>query len=175
MTTSIDSNFKEKSTQHTLYYCFIGKPNRMKYDVYKEIRITDDYSIFDFISKGRRGNIPKRIEFMPTEIDGIFNLAFGDVDENGGIDDYSITDNGDRNKILATVAYTVDIYLSKYPERWVYFRGSTEERTRLYRMAIGINIEELSSKFKIYAEQKDGMVPFHKNIEIIGLLVKKIV
>jgi hypothetical protein len=147
----------------------------MKYDIYKEIRVTDDYSIFDFISTGKRGSIPKRIEFMPTEVDGFFNLAFGDVDENGEIDDYSISDNGDRNKILATVAYTVDIYLSKYPERWVYFRGSTEERTRLYRMAIGLNIDELSLKYNIYIEQKDGIVPFQKDIEIIGLLVKKIV
>ena len=41
-------------------------------------------------------------------------------------------------------------------------------------MAVGINFEELSLKFKVYAEQRDGIVPFQKNIEVIGLLVKKI-
>ena len=145
----------------------------MKYEVYTEIKITDDFSIFDFFSVGRKGLIPKRIEFMPTEISDIVNLAFGDIDESGEIDDYSISDNGDRNKILATVAFATEIYLNKYPERWVYFKGSTQERTRLYRMAIGLNFEELKSRFDIYAEQPDGIVLFEKNIEIQGLLIKK--
>lgn len=145
----------------------------MKYPVYKELKITDDYSIFEFVSFGAAGKIPKRIEFIPTESPDFFNLAFGDIDERGEIDDYSISNNGDRNKILATVAYTVEIYLNKYPDRWVYFRGSTEERTRLYRMAVGINLEELSLKFEIYAEQDNDIVPFKKNIEVLGLLIKK--
>lgn len=145
----------------------------MKYEIYNEIKVTDDYSIFDFVSVGRNGNIPKRIEFMPTEIPSFYNLAFGDIDENGEIDDYSISDNGDRNKILATVAYAVDIYVTRYPDRWVYFRGSTLERTRLYRMAIGINLDELLLKFDIYAEQKGGIVKFQRNIEAEGLLVRK--
>ncbi len=145
----------------------------MKYEVYKEIKITDDLSIFDFISTGVKGNIPKRIEFMPTEVSNFVNLAFGDIDENGAINDYSISDNGDRNKILATVAYAVEIYLNRYPERWVYFKGSTEERTRLYRMAVGLNLEELLLKYEIYGEQQQGIIPFQKNAEVLGLLVKK--
>lgn len=145
----------------------------MKYEVYKDINITDDYSIFDFVSAGRNGNVPKRIEFTPTDIPGFFNLAFGDIDENGEIDDYSITNNGDRNKVLATVAYAVEIYVNNYPDRWVYFKGSTLERTRLYRMAIGLNLEELSLKFEIYAEQNEGIVEFQRNTEATGLLVKK--
>lgn len=87
---------------------------------------------------------------MPTEIDGIYNLAFGDIIENGEIDDYCITDNGDRNKILATVFDVVNTYTARYPERMIYFRGSTIERTRLYRIAIGLNLEELSRVFDIY-------------------------
>ena len=143
-----------------------------QYDVYNELRITDDYSVFDFASVGRYGSIPKRIEFMPTEIDNYYNLAFGDIDEHGNIDDYSISDNGDRNKILATIAYAIEIYLNKYPGRWIYFKGSTQERTRLYRMAIGLNLEDLLLKFQIFAEQRDGIVPFQKNIEVLGILVK---
>ena len=145
----------------------------MKHEVYSGLRINDNYSIFDFISVGKNGNIPKRIEIMPTEINQYYNLAFGDIDEDGNINDYSISDNGDRNKVLATVAYTVDIYLNKYPERWVYFRGSTEERKRLYRMAVSLNLEELLLKFDIFAEQKYGFTPFQKNIEVLGILVKK--
>lgn len=145
----------------------------MKYEFYDHIKITDDLSIFDFFSIGKNGRIPKRIEFMPTEIPDIVNLAFGDINEDGEIDDYSISDNGDRNKILATVAFAADVYLNKYPEKWIYFKGSTDERTRLYRMAIGLNFEELAMKFDFYAEQADGIIPFRKNIEVKGILVKK--
>jgi len=60
-----------------------------------------------------------------------------------------------------------------YPERSIYFKGSTEERTRLYRMAIGINMGELSLKYDIYAEQNSSFVPFQRNIEVFGLLIKK--
>lgn len=145
----------------------------MKYEVYQGIKITDDYSIFLFLSIGQNGNIPKRIEFMPTEIPGVFNLSFGDVGANGEIDDAKVSDNGDRNKVLATVAFAVEIYLNKYPDRWVYFSGSTRERTRLYRMAVGLNLKELATKFEIYAEQQDGIVPFQTNMEILGLIVRK--
>jgi hypothetical protein len=110
---------------------------------------------------------------MPSEISGFFNLAFGDVGNNDEIDDAKVSDNGDRNKILATVAFVVEIYLNKYPERWVYFRGNTRERTKLYRMAVGLNLEELETKFEIYAEQQDGIVPFQKNMDVLGLLVRK--
>ena len=170
--------FREKALQNILLLLprlqVIAATVIMKYEVYNELSISDDYSIFDFVSVGQYGNIPKRVEFMPTEILNISNLAFGDISEDGEIDDYSISDNGDRNKNLATIAFAVEIYLNKFPGHRVYFKGSTQERTRLYRMALGINFEELSLKFKVYAEQRDGIVPFQKNIDIIGSLVNKI-
>lgn len=121
----------------------------MTYEVYSNLTTNDDYSVFEFISIGTKGNIRKRIAFTPTELNGVYNLAFGDVDENDDIDDYSITGNGDRNKILSTIARVIDFYTQNYPDRWIYFQGSTIERTRLYRMAISINIEELTRKFNI--------------------------
>lgn len=145
----------------------------MKYEVYNGIKITDDYSLFEFLSIGQNGTITKRIEFSPTEIPGVFNLSFGDVGANGEIDDTKVSDNGDRNKVLATVAFAVEIYLDKYPDRYIYFSGSTKERTRLYRMAIGLNLEELATKFEIYAELQNGIVPFQKNMEILALIIRK--
>lgn len=145
----------------------------MKYEIYTDIKITDDFTIFDFLGIGKNGFILKRIEFTFTEVPDVVNLAFGDMDESGEINDYSISDNGDRNKILATVAFAADLYLSKYPDRWVYFKGSTQERTRLYRMAIGLNLDELAAKFDIYAEQSDGFLPFERNIEVKALLIRK--
>ena len=40
-------------------------------------------------------------------------------------------------------------------------------------MAVGLNLDELTTKFERYAEQPTGLVPFQKNIEIPGLLIKK--
>ena|SRR5690606_32874179 len=112
---------------------------------------------------------------MPTELDQVYNLAFGDVDENGEVDDYKVSDNGDRNKILATVVAAVSKYTERYPNRYVYFQGSTLERTRLYRMAISINLEELSKSFDIYCQTQDGtqFVHFSRNMPTNGFLVKR--
>jgi hypothetical protein len=75
----------------------------MKYEMYFDFRFTQDFSVIDFTSTGKNGAIPKRIIFSTTELENVYNLAFGDIDENGEIDDCRISDNGDRNKILATV------------------------------------------------------------------------
>src|SRR5580698_8798047 len=101
----------------------------MKYEVYAGIKVADDFTIFDFISTGRNGAIKKRIAFTETEWESIYNLAFGDVDDAGEINDFSVSNNGDRNKVLATVAFIVDAYTTKHPDRWIIFRGSTAERT----------------------------------------------
>lgn len=100
------------------------------------------------------------------------NLAFGDVSDKGEIDDLVVSNNGDRNKVLATVAYVIGIYLSRYPNRIIRFEGSTEERNRLYRMAVGLNLEELSSAYEILAEHPDGIQPFRKNAPIDAILIK---
>ncbi|HEY4063714.1 MAG TPA: hypothetical protein VGM30_17520 [Puia sp.] len=145
----------------------------MQYDNYPAFHISDDLSVFDFISLGKNGKIHKRIAFMRTERSGVYNLAFGDIDEEGGIDDFSISDNGDRNKILATVAKSVDEFTKKYPRRWIIFRGSTIERTRLYRMAIGLNLEELLQRFDIYGQLNDEFLPFYKNMPTLAFLIKR--
>ena len=145
----------------------------MKYDVYDDIKVADDFNVFDFISIGKNGAILKRIAFTKTEWDNVYNLVFGDVDKNDEINDRSVSDNGDRNKILATVVKTVGDYTQKYPDRWIFFSGSTNERTRLYRMAVGIHFEELSAKFDIYAYVNEKMIPFVKNLKINAFLVKR--
>lgn len=145
----------------------------MKYEIYSDLDYTYDYSVVDFLSIGKKGAIPKRIAFTRTELANVYNLAFGDIDENGVIDDLRISDNGDRNKILATVVKVVDNYTQKYPHRWIIFSGSTKERTRLYRIAIGINLEELSMKFEIYALVQEDLKPFTKNMEISAFVIKR--
>jgi hypothetical protein len=147
----------------------------MKYEVYTDLDVTNDLHAVEFVSVGKCGSILKRIVFVPTKLPTVFNLAFGDIIDDYEIDDLIISDNGDRNKILATVVNVVKLFTEKYPDRLIYFRGSTQERTRLYRMAVGLNLEELSKTFDIYAEVDDSQdfVPFRKNMIIRAFLIKR--
>ncbi len=115
----------------------------------------------------------KRVEFTPMDIPDFYNLAFGDVDVNGQIDDVIISANGDRDKVLATIACIVNIYLNKYPKRWIYFSGSTPQRMRLYKMAITVNYHELSLIYEMYIVGTNEIMPFRKNMEAVGFLIKK--
>jgi hypothetical protein len=146
----------------------------MKYEAYNDIEFYPDYTTFDFISEGCNGKILKRIEFLPSPWSNVYNLAFGDIKENGELDDLTISNNGDRNKILATIVKVVVEYTNAFPDRWVYFRGSTENRTRLYRMAIGLHLEELSEMFEILADLNGNLqfTRFRKGLNVKAFLVK---
>jgi hypothetical protein len=146
----------------------------MKDEVY-ELEFTDDLSSFDFVSIGKNGKIHKRIVFNPTENDSIYSLTYGDVTETDRIDDTSVSNNGDRNKILATIVLAVDRYTARYPDRTIYFMASTNARTRLYRMVIGLHWEELSAKYLIFADadSEDGWVPLQKNMEITAFSIMR--
>ena len=67
------------------------------------------------------------------------------------------------------------MYTEKFPDRWIYFTGSTEHRTRLYRMAVTIHFKELSEMFDLFAEIEGqvGWVKFQKGLNINAFLVKK--
>lgn len=145
----------------------------MKFEVYREIEAADDFNSFDFVSRGKNGDILKRVIFTATDDNEVYNLAFGDVDEDNEINDLIITDNGDRNKVLATVVLIVEAYTKRFPERWIYFRGSTADRTRLYRMAIGLNLEELNLAYEIWALVDGRLVLFSKDLKTNAFLIKR--
>ena len=126
----------------------------------------------EFYSHGKNGVILKRAIFTCIGPKDVYSLGFGSV-ENDEINDMSITDNGDRDRILVTIYDIILRYTQKYPERWIYFEGSTQSRTRLYRMAIGLNLEALSEKFLIYGYFDECFMPFTKNMTASAFLIKR--
>lgn len=111
---------------------------------------------FEFISQGPKGLIHKMVEYTETGQENVFNLAFGDYDKKTkSINDITITNNGDSLKVLATVASTVYAFTEKYPECWVFATGSTNARTRLYRMGITNNLAEIQHDFKVFGLRGD--------------------
>ena len=70
----------------------------MKYPKY-EYCSEDSLMYYEFISEGQKGKIKKFVEYSATSVEDVYNLAFGAYDESiDGIDDKSITNNGDSQK-----------------------------------------------------------------------------
>ncbi|MDQ2721228.1 MAG: hypothetical protein M3Z26_15885 [Bacteroidota bacterium] len=106
---------------------------------------------YEFISEGPKGSIKKIVEYSKTSTENVYNLGFGDYEESTkGINDLSVTNNGDSLKVLATVASTVYAFTGKYPKAWILATGSTSVRTRLYRMGITNNLIEISEDFIVF-------------------------
>lgn len=129
---------------------------------------------FEFISEGPRGQIVKVVQFRQTNLKNVYNLAFGDKDQNTGeIDDTVISNNEDSEKVLATVVATVYAFTDKYPDAFVYATGSTKARTRLYRMGISNFLTEIKHDFEILAERNDKWEIFKKDSDYDGFLITR--
>ena len=121
-----------------------------------QYKAEDRFEFFEFYSEGPKGIIKKVVEYQKTSDENVYNLAFSDFDEDAkGIDDLSVTNNGDSIKVLATVASTVYAFIEKHPKVWIIATGSTSARTRLYRMGITNNLNEISEDFLIFGFTKD--------------------
>ena len=91
------------------------------------------------------------VEYTETATKNVYNLGFGDYDEiTNAINDISVTNNGDSLKVLATVASTVYAFLEKHPNAYILATGSTNLRTRLYRMGITNNLAQINQDFVVY-------------------------
>ena len=127
--------------------------NKPKY-LYKT---EEEFTIFEFVSEGSKGRILKMVEYTETATKGVYNLAFGDYDAiTKTINDLSVTNNGDSLKVLATVASTVYAFLDKHPNTYIVATGSTNVRTRLYRMGITNNLAEIKVDFVVYGLSENG-------------------
>jgi hypothetical protein len=146
----------------------------MKYIRY-EYQTEDELHYFEFTSTGPKGSIKKIVEYTKVSVDNIYNLAFGDYDEqNDRLNDKVVTNNGDSTKILATVVSTVYAFTGRYPDAWVFATGSTEVRTRLYRMGISNNLEELKEDFYVYGMKIDeSFEEFVTGEDYLGFLVTR--
>jgi len=134
---------------------------------------------FTFTSVGKR-SIEKVVDFIPTGSPNVMNLSFGDRLPDGSIDYVTVSDNGDIRRVLATVVSIINNFTSSRPEVWIYFEGSTVERTRLYNRTLKIYYPIFSKLFEIWGVIKMGddldSIPFHPRAAIayFGFLIKRI-
>lgn len=106
----------------------------------------------------------------------VFNLAFGDWDEKRQtIADLVRSNNNDRNKVLATVAFTVFEFINHHPNVIVFAKGSTTSRTRLYQIGIKNYWIEISHFFTVKGYFRNGWEVFEptKNYDAFTLSAKE--
>lgn len=131
---------------------------------------------YEFESQGPKGMIKKVVRYSlkyTNQNQAYYNLGFGDWnEEKQEIDDFVISGNEDRDRILATVAATVVSFTDKYPGIPVYAQGSTPARTRLYQMGLNKNKAEIEELFDVYGHVKDvGWQKLNKGINYEAFLV----
>lgn len=139
-----------------------------------DVEIMPSPATYTFVSEGRNGRITKIIKYVELENSGFYNLGFGDkIGDTEDFDDKIVSNNGDRQKILATVAATIYDFTNKNPTAFVLIKGSSLSRTRLYRINISNFWEEISQNFYVFGQLDKRWQPFEPNQDYAVFLLKR--
>ncbi|MGQ0542574.1 MAG: DUF6934 family protein [Blastocatellia bacterium] len=88
----------------------------LKFERY-ELTADQSLTVFEFVSKGPKGAVQKIVQYNETNVEGIFNLGFGDKKPTTNeIDDTVISNNADSRKVLATVVAAVYAFTDRNPD-----------------------------------------------------------
>ncbi|MGN7890363.1 DUF6934 family protein [Dyadobacter sp. 22481] len=133
---------------------------------------SEDYLFFWFESQSEQRKIVKMVELTKVT-ENIYNLAFGDVDETGVLDDLVVSNNGDMRKTLATVVQVIVTFFGAYPDKQLYFTGSSPARTRLYRAILSREAENWNEVFDITGILGGETFPFQNSIAYEGFMISR--
>jgi hypothetical protein len=103
-----------------------------------------------FISSGKQ-EIKKAVEFTAMDTPEHYNIGFGDQLSDGTLDDTVESNNGDIVKVLATVIKIITSFLGEFPYATIFFVGSSDERTKLYKRVLRNYYHVFSSEYLITA------------------------
>ncbi|WEA03774.1 DUF6934 family protein [Mucilaginibacter sp. SJ] len=136
---------------------------------------TNDYRAYEFYSEGPKGRIKKAVVYSKIQNNPtVYNLAFGDEDVvTGKIIDSIVSNNKDRDIVLATVAATIIAFSERYGNHFIYATGSSQSRTRLYQISINMLWSEIEEDFIVFGFRDGDWHEFQKNINYEAFLVKR--
>jgi hypothetical protein len=132
-----------------------------------EYKTNEELLNYEFCSEGPKGEIRKVVRFTLRNANGVsyFNLGFGDWDATKThMDDMAVSNNHDKDIILATIASIVVDFTSRYEDIGIYAQGSTQARTRLYQMGIAANLDKITPILTIYGYINYEWQLFQKNV-----------
>ena len=143
-------------------------------DNHYETEASEAFRTFVFTSQGPKVAVRKVVRYTEINIKDYYNLGFGDQDPlTGYVSDTSRTDNQDSQKVLATVVSTLYTFMQANPDAVVIATGSTEGRTRLYRMGIANNLAAVERDFTVLGLTEDGWEDFRKGVAYEAFLVQR--
>ena len=124
------------------------------------------YKEYFFYSEGPKGRILKVVRFIlvygyPASY---YNIIMGDWNkELNDIDDLSVSNNGDAEKVLATIAGIILDFTGIFNNAKVHVIGSTFSRTRRYQIGVNKFRHEIEKIFYVYGRIGEEWMPFQKN------------
>ena len=143
-------------------------------DNHYETEASEAFRAFVFTSQGPKGAVRKVVRYPEINLKDYYNLGFGDQNPlTGYVRDTSRTDNQDSQKVLATVVSTLYTFMQANPDAVVIATGSTEGRTRLYRMGIANNLAAVERDFTVLGLTEDGWEDFRKGVAYGAFLVQR--
>jgi hypothetical protein len=138
----------------------------------------ETFLVYQFKSVGPNGQITKGVQFTKVnDAPLVYNLALGDIDPYTHVlNDRVITDNKDRDKIFATVAFVALDFCRHHIGASVLVNGNTKAKKRLYQIQISLYLSEIEKHFVVYGliEKDKKWEIFIKNKTYEALLVKPI-
>ena len=166
----------------------------------KLLRSTNRKIQYLFESRGHK-SIIKAIEYSPiTKRKGriIYNLGFGDYDENtGGIIDNINSNNGDMRRVFSTVLNTVPKFFKENENAGIWVAGSDssisfknqckynckknckdickniDRRIKIYRYYVDKNFKALNKEYKFYGLANKEFVQYLPGNDYPKILVYK--
>jgi hypothetical protein len=138
------------------------------------LRASPDFYVFAFTSEGPQGEKKKIIQFSEMDEAGVYNLAFGDWNPIAQkLEDRVVSNNGDRERILATVVAAVYLFTNINPDCRIFFSGSTPARTRLYQMGITKYVQQALADFEIWGNKDSNWENFQVNVMYNAFLIRR--
>ena len=149
---------------------------------YTETTVGNLVYTFESIGKTVIKKVVQYSKIPPTYIGlpsnaNVYNLAFGDWDDE--INDFKDTitsNNGDMEKVLATVANTANLFWSEYPNTFIYFEGSHPKgkeliRTYLYQKKLNRYFDDISKVALVFGLSENGWEMFTANKNYNAFLI----
>ncbi|MBS1661384.1 MAG: hypothetical protein JST68_10080 [Bacteroidetes bacterium] len=119
-----------------------------------QLKALPDFSAFQFISKGIAGSTTREVSFRSQQEPGVYSLDLNDLPITGQSSP-TIADNGDMNKVMNTLILIIELYTQRFPDRTIRLKGDTQEKARLYRVAIDMYVNKLVQVFDIGLEEEE--------------------
>ena len=92
--------------------------------------------------------------------ENVYNFGFGDVNDDGQIDDLAVTDNKDTYAVFATLIQILFDFFKTHENKYVYFIGSTQSRTRMYQIILSKERTNWEGRLIVYGLLDGDTLPF---------------